>query len=173
MYIGRWTAILFIAASALAISARAEEVNAEKLLIHVDFGKRELFLYRGAEVVAKFPVAIPRRLPRQPVEGVVRQVIRNPWWSPTEPTRNAYFRKYGIELPKHIPPGDPKNAMGVGKIVITFTTPGANQSVRIHGTNTPSQIGMRISRGCIRLYNEDWELLANLITGRETHVLLN
>ncbi|WP_077622863.1 L,D-transpeptidase family protein [Sediminibacillus massiliensis] len=33
----------------------------------------------------------------------------------------------------------------------------------IHGTNDPSSIGQAVSRGCIRMYNEDVEELASII----------
>ncbi len=33
----------------------------------------------------------------------------------------------------------------------------------IHGTNNPSSIGKRVSRGCIRMYNEDVKELARLL----------
>ncbi|NMO94731.1 L,D-transpeptidase [Paenibacillus lemnae] len=33
----------------------------------------------------------------------------------------------------------------------------------IHGTNNPASIGRAVSRGCIRMYNEDVNLLASLV----------
>ncbi|QYR23120.1 L,D-transpeptidase [Paenibacillus sp. sptzw28] len=33
----------------------------------------------------------------------------------------------------------------------------------IHGTNDPSSIGRRVSRGCVRMYNNDVVTLANLV----------
>ncbi|KKO52223.1 L,D-transpeptidase [Paenibacillus sp. DMB20] len=33
----------------------------------------------------------------------------------------------------------------------------------IHGTNDPSSIGRAVSRGCIRMYNEDVNQLASLV----------
>jgi lipoprotein-anchoring transpeptidase ErfK/SrfK len=144
------------------------------LFIRVSFRDATLTLRTSdAAALAQFPVAIPRHLPTQPIEGVVQSVIRDPWWYPTDKTRAAYFKKHGAELPEKIPPGDPQNAMGVGKIVINFNTSEANQTIRIHGTNDPDSIGKRITRGCIRLRNEDWLALAALISGKKTHVLLD
>jgi lipoprotein-anchoring transpeptidase ErfK/SrfK len=33
----------------------------------------------------------------------------------------------------------------------------------IHGTNRPSSIGKRVSKGCIRMYNRDVENLARYV----------
>ena len=103
----------------------------------------------------------------------MQSVIINPWWYPTEKTRAAYFKKYGVTLPSRIPPGDPQNAMGTLKITMLFTTPGANPLIRIHGTNAPEFIEqrVRISRGCIRMYNSDALELAAAIQGFPTKIL--
>ncbi|MFD2613293.1 L,D-transpeptidase [Paenibacillus gansuensis] len=34
----------------------------------------------------------------------------------------------------------------------------------IHGTNNPSSIGKQVSKGCIRMYNEDVTALSKLVT---------
>lgn len=39
----------------------------------------------------------------------------------------------------------------------------SKQSYGIHGTNDPSSIGKAVSRGCVRMYNEDVEELARTI----------
>ena len=161
--------------------ANAETLDEEKYrLLLVDSASRILTLFHedGETVLARFPVVIPRRIPNKPIEGVVRGVIRDPWWYPTEPTRVAYLKKHGVELRKEIPPGDPQNAMGVGKILIDFVTVGANQAVRIHGTNHPELFDLpaeerALSRGCIRLLDKDWLALAALISGRRTRVRFN
>lgn len=41
----------------------------------------------------------------------------------------------------------------------------------IHGTNNPSSIGYEVSKGCIRMYNEDVLQLAELVTvGTSVHI---
>ena len=39
----------------------------------------------------------------------------------------------------------------------------SKQSYGIHGTNDPSSIGKAVSRGCIRMYNQDVEELASIV----------
>ncbi|WP_138416534.1 L,D-transpeptidase family protein [Aquibacillus sediminis] len=39
----------------------------------------------------------------------------------------------------------------------------SKQHLGIHGTNDPSSIGKAVSRGCIRMYNQDVEALASII----------
>ncbi len=39
----------------------------------------------------------------------------------------------------------------------------SKQHYGIHGTNDPSSIGQAVSRGCIRMYNQDVEELASII----------
>ncbi|MBU2109538.1 L,D-transpeptidase [Patescibacteria group bacterium] len=71
--------------------------------------------------------------------------------------KGGVFKK--IVLPEKIKPGDPRNAMGI------------DPAIRIHGTNDKSSIGKRISRGCIRLRNEDILKLAEYIENKKIKVL--
>jgi L,D-transpeptidase ErfK/SrfK len=120
-----------------------------------------------------FRVAVPRHSPTRTVEGNVREVQVGAWWYPTEKTRASYKAKYDKELRSAIPPGDPQNAMGAGKVIIDFVTSGADPAVRIHGTNLPDQIGLAVSRGCIRMLDEDFLTLAQEISGIATTVTIN
>lgn len=51
-------------------------------------------------------------------------------------------------------PGGPYGAMWMGL---------SKKHYGIHGTNRPSSIGKRVSRGCIRMYNKDVLELAKLV----------
>jgi len=57
-----------------------------------------------------------------------------------------------------VPPEDPNNPLG--KRWMGFAE---SKSYGIHGTNDPEVIGKDVTRGCIRLYNEDIEELFDLI----------
>ena len=157
----------------LLYMCREQAVRAEEFdhIIRVDFSGARLSLAVCGETLREFPVALPKYNPALPIEGVVQEVVIGAWWHPTARTRRAYKEKKGIDLPEHISPGDPRNAMGAGKIIIVFTTPGANQTVRIHGTIDRASIGTRISRGCIRMFDEDFLELARLISGSKTKVI--
>lgn len=149
----------------------AQIACAEEYLIVVKYAEMKLYLYKDGNEYMVFPIAIPRRIPSNlPIKGEVKKVIKDPEWAPTESTRKYYLAKKKIELPKLLKPGDPRNAMGKAKIIINFETKGANQVVRIHGTNDESSIGQRITRGCIRLHNKDVLALADIIKDKKTLV---
>jgi L,D-transpeptidase ErfK/SrfK len=141
-------------------------------LIKVKFSEFRLILINtdGKEMVS-FPVALPKKMPKLPIEGWVVRIEKDPWWYPTEETRVAYLTDKGITLPKAIPPRHSRNAMGKVKIWINFITPGVHPAIRIHGTNDPSSIGRKITRDCIRLHNRDALTLVKIIQGKLTKVI--
>lgn len=139
--------------------------------IKVNFSKKTLTVeINNKEKEAEFLVALPQKDPKLPVHGKVIKVVLDPVWHPTDQTRKAYYLKKKIELPKVIPPRHPLNALGIGAIYIDWEE-GFNPLIRIHGTNDPKSIGQRITRGCIRLKNEDFLKLKDLIQGYETFVV--
>lgn len=75
-------------------------------------------------------------------------------------------------LPSTVRPGDPQNAMGKVKFRIVFEN-GFNQPIMLHGTNNPSSIGKRATRGCVRMYNKDGLELAKIIGTREAEIILD
>ena len=144
----------------------------DSYLIRVNFDKAELHVYdEHNKEIGAFPVALPKVTPPLPQTGLVHAILHNPYWFPTKATRKAYYKKTGEELPASIKPGDPRNAMGKVKICITWKGRGADQAVRIHGTNLRNSIGKRVSRGCIRMRNEDVMRLAQLIKNKKTSVV--
>ncbi len=149
-------------------SARAES----EYLIRVDFGTVKLYLSdEWGVVVGIFPVALPKVTPKLPIWGRVEKVVQNPYWAPTKATREAYFKKFGEELPALLKPDDPKNAMGKGKLHIVFNDRSVNETIRIHGTNDEKSIGQRVSRGCIRMLNKDIEVLSEIIRNKKVLVV--
>ena len=68
----------------------------------------------------------------------------NPGWTPT-----AEMRRENPSLPGYVPGGHRLNPLGVRALYL-----GASM-YRIHGTDAPWTIGEAVSKGCIRLYNED------------------
>ena len=82
----------------------------------------------------------------------VTTMTPNPSWTPPQSIRRDYASR-GITLPAVVRPG-PDNPLG--KYAIRLTLP----SYLVHGTNKKVGIGMRVSAGCIRLYDPDIEELA-------------
>jgi lipoprotein-anchoring transpeptidase ErfK/SrfK len=112
--------------------------------IIVSFGdKRLYFVHRRGEAIS-YPIAIPRDKSRwQGVTSVSDKRV-NPGWTPT-----PEMRRENPRLPAHVPGGHPQNPLGVRALYL------GSSMYRIHGTDAPWTIGEAVSKGCIRLYNED------------------
>jgi lipoprotein-anchoring transpeptidase ErfK/SrfK len=52
-------------------------------------------------------------------------------------------------LPRWVPGGHPMNPLGVRALYL------GSSAYRIHGTDAPWTIGTSVSKGCIRMYNQD------------------
>ena len=68
----------------------------------------------------------------------------NPSWTPT-PT----MIRENPRLPSWVPGGHPMNPLGVRALYL------GSSAYRIHGTDAPWTIGQPVSKGCIRMYNQD------------------
>ncbi len=115
----------------------------------------ELRLYYYPEVgngetprVETYPIGIGREGFDTPL-GMTKTTmnIENPAWYPPESVRRE-ARERGEKAPSVVPPG-PDNPLGDHAIILGF------DGYLIHGTNQPDGIGMRASRGCIRMLPED------------------
>jgi lipoprotein-anchoring transpeptidase ErfK/SrfK len=110
----------------------------------VSFGDRKLYwIYeRGAAI--SYPIAVPREKSRWSGTSFISQKRVNPDWTPT-----AEMRRENPKLPAHVPGGHPLNPLGVRALYL------GSSMYRIHGTDAPWTIGTAVSKGCIRMYNED------------------
>ena len=110
----------------------------------VSFSDRRLYYITRPGEAFSYPIAIPREQSRW--EGVtsVSQKRENPSWTPT-----ATMRAENPRLPNWVPGGHPMNPLGVRALYL-----GAS-AYRIHGTDAPWTIGSAVSKGCIRMYNQD------------------
>lgn len=134
------------------------------LLIKVDLKKLELYLIDSNKIIATYPVAGPKFGKYSYIlVGRVRKIELNPTWYPTEKTRQDFARK-GKYLPPSVPPGI-QNPLGIAIIRIEWFN--YKDPIAIHGTNDPKSIGKRISRGCIRMYNQDILKLISFIKNRK------
>ena len=110
----------------------------------VSFGDRRLYYVTKPGEAISYPIAIPREQSRW--EGVMSISDKrvNPAWTPT-PTMMAENPK----LPPWVPGGHPMNPLGVRALYL------GSSAYRIHGTDAPWTIGQPVSKGCIRMYNQD------------------
>ncbi|TFH86480.1 hypothetical protein EQG41_12630 [Billgrantia azerbaijanica] len=132
----------------------------------------ELRLYYYPEVeegetprVETYPIGIGREgfsTPLGKTETVMR--IENPAWYPPESVQQEAAAR-GEEAPAVVPPG-PDNPLGEHAILLGF------DGYLIHGTNRPDGIGMRASRGCIRMFPEDIEsIFARVPKGTPVNII--
>lgn len=112
--------------------------------IIVSFSDRKLYFITGPGQAISYPIAIPREQSRWAGVTSVTQKRINPAWTPT-PTMIAENPR----LPRWVPGGHPMNPLGNRALYLGSST------YRIHGTDAPWTIGSAVSKGCIRMYNED------------------
>jgi lipoprotein-anchoring transpeptidase ErfK/SrfK len=112
--------------------------------IVVSFGDRRLYFVSGAGEAISYPIAIPRDEDRWEGVTTVTNKRVNPSWTPT-PTMMAENPR----LPRWVPGGHPMNPLGTRALYL------GSSMYRIHGTDAPWTIGTAVSKGCIRLYNQD------------------
>ncbi len=110
----------------------------------VSFGDRRLYHVTSAGTASAYPIAIPREQSRWQGVTSVSSKRENPSWTPT-PT----MRAENPRLPSWVPGGHPMNPLGVRALYL-----GAS-AYRIHGTDAPWTIGAAVSKGCVRMYNQD------------------
>lgn len=92
-------------------------------------------------------------------------------WTVDTKLPNPRYYNPRAEGPRVIEPDDPKNPLGERWIALIGTSGQAvgKTSYGIHGTIEPDSIGQRKSMGCIRMLNEDVELVYDLlIPGKST-----
>jgi L,D-transpeptidase YnhG len=143
--------------------------------ISINRNQLTLFTKSGAsepEIVAQYPVGtVVRGLKTYPTgPGKVTGITVNPWWYPTEYSRQVFLKR-GIVLPPKVPPGDPLNYMGAIKISLSHRT-WKGAIYRIHGNNNPARVGRRVTGGCFVMNNDDaLELAHRIRVGTEVNIV--
>lgn len=112
--------------------------------IIVSFGDRRLYLVTTPGQAISYPIAVPREQSRWQGMTSVTNKRENPSWTPT-----PEMIKENPRLPSWVPGGHPMNPLGVRAMYLGSST------YRIHGTDAPWTIGQAVSKGCIRMFNED------------------
>ena len=110
----------------------------------VSFTDRRLYHVTRPGEAASYPIAVPREKSRWQGVTSVSQKRENPGWTPT-----AEMRAENPRLPSWVPGGHPMNPLGVRALYLGSST------YRIHGTDAPWTIGQNVSKGCIRMFNQD------------------
>ena len=112
--------------------------------ILISIPDRKLALIENGAVLKVFPIAVGKGATPTPTgEFTIINRIVNPTW-------------YGHESGVPVPPG-PQNPLGTRWMGLS------KKSYGIHGTNAPTSIGKRASKGCIRMAQADLEELFALV----------
>jgi lipoprotein-anchoring transpeptidase ErfK/SrfK len=112
--------------------------------IIVSFGDRRIYLITKAGQAISYPIAVPREQSRWQGTTTVSDKRVNPSWRPT-----PEMIRENPKLPAWVPGGHRMNPLGVRAMSLGAST------YRIHGTDAPWTIGQAVSKGCIRMFNDD------------------
>jgi L,D-transpeptidase ErfK/SrfK len=98
--------------------------------------------------VQVYPVGVGTEENPSPLTNAeVTMPLESPAWYPPASIR-AEYEASGDYLPRMIPPG-PDNPLGTHALLLS------EKGYLIHGTNKQFGVGMAVSHGCFRMYNED------------------
>ncbi|EHJ92006.1 L,D-transpeptidase family protein [Vreelandella boliviensis] len=133
----------------------------------INLSELRLYYYPADKpgIVETYPVSVGREEFATPV-GITRTTVKvkDPAWAPPSSMRREAAAR-GEPAPSVVPPG-PDNPLGEHAILL------AMPSYLIHGTNRPDGVGMRVSRGCIRMYPEDIKsLYERLPSGTQVNLM--
>jgi L,D-transpeptidase ErfK/SrfK len=126
------------------------EARAQGVIVNIP--EMRLYHFSGGNVVT-YPVGLGRDDWRTP-EGAfkIRGKTERPTWVIPESIRAEHIRERN-DPRTFIAGGDPENPLGLYRLELTLPL------YALHGSNMPWGVGMQVSHGCIRLYNEDIALL--------------
>ncbi|GGY60508.1 L,D-transpeptidase family protein [Marinobacter zhanjiangensis] len=123
--------------------------------IVINLAEYRLYYYRDGGVQV-FPVGVGTDDNPSPLtDAEVTMGISSPAWYPPSSIR-AEYEANGEHLPRMIPPG-PENPLGPYALILS------EKGYLIHGTNKGFGIGMQVSHGCFRMYNDDIIGFAKLV----------
>lgn len=126
------------------------EARAQGVIVNIP--EMRLYQYQAGAVVT-YPVGLGRDDWRTP-EGTfkIRGKTERPTWVIPESIRAEHIRERD-DPRTFIAGGDPENPLGLFRLELTLPL------YALHGSNMPWGVGMQVSHGCIRLYNEDIAIL--------------
>ncbi|MDO6441891.1 MULTISPECIES: L,D-transpeptidase family protein [unclassified Marinobacter] len=121
------------------------EARREGIVINLAEYRLYYFTEDGVQV---YPVGVGSAENPSPLtDAKVTMPLESPAWYPPASIR-AEYEASGDFLPRMIPPG-PENPLGTHALLLS------EKGYLIHGTNKLFGVGMPVSHGCFRMYNED------------------
>jgi L,D-transpeptidase ErfK/SrfK len=121
------------------------DARREGIVINLAEYRLYYFTDQGVQV---YPVGVGSEENPSPLTSAkVTMPLESPAWYPPESIRAEHERD-GDFLPRMVPPG-PDNPLGSHALLLS------EKGYLIHGTNKKFGVGMAVSHGCFRMYNED------------------
>lgn len=121
------------------------DARREGIVINLAEYRLYYFTDNGVQV---YPVGVGTAENPSPLTNAkVTMPLESPAWYPPASIRAEYEASGGF-LPRMIPPG-PNNPLGSHALLLS------EDGYLIHGTNKKFGVGMPVSHGCFRMYNED------------------
>ncbi|SOB77243.1 L,D-transpeptidase ErfK/SrfK [Marinobacter sp. LV10R510-11A] len=115
--------------------------------IVINLAEYRLYYFTG-DSVEVYPVGVGTAENPSPLtDAEVTMPLESPAWYPPASIR-ADREASGDPLPRMVPPG-PGNPLGSHALMLS------EKGYLIHGTNKQFGVGMPVSHGCFRMYNED------------------
>ncbi|MGI6093527.1 MAG: L,D-transpeptidase family protein [Veillonellaceae bacterium] len=132
---------LFLLLLVLPVYGECADISSPRIIINLP--SRTLDLYSVNDFIKEYPIAIGKPSTPTPIGNfsIINKEV-DPVWMPP---RKGYV----------IPPG-PDNPLG-------HRWMGFLPLYGIHGTNAPWAIGLAVSNGCVRMYEEDAQELFNIV----------
>lgn len=123
--------------------------DAKREGIVINLAEYRLYYFNGDQVQV-YPVGVGTEDNPSPLTNArVTMRLESPAWYPPKSVRAEYDARNEY-LPRMIPPG-PENPLGPYALLLS------EEGYLIHGTNKQFGVGMAVSHGCFRMYNEDIE----------------
>jgi lipoprotein-anchoring transpeptidase ErfK/SrfK len=123
-------------------------IPTDRASVLVDISAMWTVFLLGDEVAAAWEVGVGKdSSPTRPGDYTIGLKQKEPMWSPVGRSP--------------VPFGDPENPLGTRWLA--WFEQGKNTSLGFHGTNDAAGIGRRVSDGCVRMRNEDVELLFEIL----------
>jgi L,D-transpeptidase ErfK/SrfK len=121
------------------------DARREGIVINLAEYRLYYFTDRGVQV---YPVGVGSEENPSPLTSAkVTMPLESPAWYPPASIRAEHERN-GDVLPRMVPAG-PDNPLGTHALMLS------EKGYLIHGTNKKFGVGMAVSHGCFRMYNED------------------
>ncbi|MGC8119735.1 L,D-transpeptidase family protein [Marinobacter sp. VGCF2001] len=122
--------------------------DVERKGIVINLAEYRLYYFTPGGGVQVYPVGVGTEENPSPLTNAeVTMPLESPAWYPPASIR-AEYEASGDYLPRMIPPG-PGNPLGTHALMLS------EKGYLIHGTNKQFGVGMPVSHGCFRMYNED------------------